>query len=272
MSVDEARLCEDWPGSSAAVVMRLDGGAVVEVAHCGDVAARRPWASVSKLVVAMAVGIDVDDGRCRYEQEVDLTGATLAHLLSHSGGFGLEATDRTVPVGTRRVYSNVAVDRAVDAVADGVEPSRWLGERVFEPLAMATSELVGRPSAGVAGSTRDLATFVGSWLKTDLLSPSTRERILSPFLGDLDGIVPGFGAFRPCPWGLGPEIRGSKHHWMGDWPSDSAGHFGQSGALALFNVREGIAVVATTTTPFGSWAVALWPEWTSFVRRLASAS
>ena len=250
------------------MVLRIVDGVLVEVARSGDVAVPRPWASVSKLVVAMAIGADADDGRCRYEQPVGPTDATLAHLLSHSGGFGLEAEDRMVPVGTRRVYSNIAVDMAVEAVTDRA-PAQWLAERVFDPLTMRESELVGRPASGVVGSTRDLASFAGEWLRATLIRSSTRDRIVSPFLAELDGIVPGFGRFRPCPWGLGPEVRGSKRHWMGDWPADSAGHFGQSGALALFNVREGIAVVATTGEPFGAWAVALWPEWTSRVRRLA---
>jgi hypothetical protein len=30
-------------------------------------------------------------------------------------------------------------------------------------------------------------------------------------------------------------------------------------------------VVATSTEPFGAWAVALWPEWTSAMRQLALA-
>ena len=31
------------------------------------------------------------------------------------------------------------------------------------------------------------------------------------------------------------------------------------------------AVVATSTEPFGAWAVKLWPEWTSAMRQLALA-
>ena len=42
---------------------------------------------------------------------------------------------------------------------------------------------------------------------------------------------------------------------MGDWPPASFGHFGQSGALLLVNADEAIGVVATSTEPFGPWAV-----------------
>ena len=35
------------------------------------------------------------------------------------------------------------------------------------------------------------------------------------------------------------------------------------------NVREKIAVVATSTEEFGPWAVRLWPQWTSEMRKRA---
>jgi hypothetical protein len=109
-------------------------------------------------------------------------------------------------------------------------------------------------------------------MRSDLLAAETRNRLIRPYLPDLAGIVPGFGRFAPCPWGMGPEIRGDKQHWMGDWPERSFGHFGQSGALVLVNVDEALAVVATSTEPFGAWAVDLWPRWTSAARALALAS
>lgn len=248
----------------------MDGNVEV-IAAGGDLDAPRPWASVSKLAVAMAIGVEVDWGLHRYEEPLGPPGATLAHHLSHSAGYGLEADDAMAPVGAKRVYSNVAVDRAVAAIVGDESPARWLDDRVFTGLGMVDTLLDGRPAAGVVGTTRDLMTFASAWLRADGLAVSTRDRILQPFLGELDGIVPGFGRFRPCPWGLGPEVRGDKQHWMGDWPPDSAGHFGQSGALALFNVAERIAVVATSTVAFGPWAVAHWPGWISAMRTLALA-
>ena len=96
--------------------------------------------------------------------------------------------------------------------------------------------------------------------------------MIRPYLPELNGIVPGFGRFSPCPWGMGPELRGEKAHWMGDWPSSSFGHFGQSGSILLVNASEKIGVVATTTEPFGRWAVDLWSTWTSAQRTIALAS
>ena len=111
-----------------------------------------------------------------------------------------------------------------------------------------------------------------AWLRPDGIARETRNRMITPYLADLNGVVPGFGRFTPCAWGLGPEIRGQKQHWMGDWPAQSFGHFGQSGALLLLNAQENIGLVATSTEPFGPWAVELWPQWTSAMRSLALGS
>ena len=136
---------------------------------------------------------------------------------------------------------------------------------------MDQTRLEGRAAAGVVGSTRDLTTLGLAWLRPDVLSRTTRDLMITPYAPDLAGVVPGFGRFDPCPWGLGPEVRGDKLHWMGEWPADSFGHFGQSGALMLLNAREGVGVVATCTEPFGAWAVSLWPTWTSQMRARALA-
>jgi CubicO group peptidase (beta-lactamase class C family) len=249
------------------VLWRLEGGAVHRIDETGDLNDVRPWASISKMAVALAFGVEVDEGRRDFGDVFGPGDATLAHLLSHSSGLGLEEGDRVVPLATRRVYSNVGYDHAVRRAVGDREPAEWLDERVFRPLGMVSTRLMGRPCADVVGSTQDLLTLASAWLSHELVTPATRDVIVEPYLGDLDGIVPGFGRFSPCPWGLGPELRGSKQHWMGDWPTLSFGHFGQSGSLLLLNVDEQIGLVATSTEPFGAWAVDLWPSWTSRMRQ-----
>jgi CubicO group peptidase (beta-lactamase class C family) len=263
---------DSWPGSLAYVVLRLRDGVVERVAAVGDLDEVRPWASVSKMAVAMAVGVEIDWDFHEFTETLGPGGATLANLMSHTSGLGLEEGDPAVPVGTKRIYSNYGVDHAVEAIVGESSPAVWLENRVFQPLGMSSSALVSRPASGVEGSTSDLATLGEAWLRPDGLTKKTRDQIIRPYLPNLDGIVPGFGRFTPCWWGLGPEVRGEKQHWMGDWPPSSFGHFGQSGALILLNVDEGVGVVATSTEPFGPWAVKLWPEWTSAARVLALGS
>jgi CubicO group peptidase (beta-lactamase class C family) len=261
-----------WPGSHSSVLFRLESGEVTRLHEQGDLGEVRPWASVSKMAVAMAFGVEVDWAMHAYDETVGPQGATFANLLSHSSGLGLEESDPVAPIATKRIYSNYGYDRAVETIVGENDPANWLSYRVFEPLGLDTASLEGRPAAGVSGSTEDLFTLAVAWLRGDGLAPSTRDRLIRPYLPDLAGIVPGFGRFTPCPWGMGPEVRGQKHHWMGDWPEASFGHFGLSGSMMLLNVDEGIGLVATSSEPFGPWAVKLWPEWTSAQRALALAS
>lgn len=269
MFVSENSIVADWPGQPTAVVFRVEGGVVRIVAQAGDLSERRPWASVSKMAVSLAFGVEFDWGLHQYTDGLGPRGATLANLLSHSSGLGLEECDPVVAVGTKRVYSNYGFDYAVGAVVGENDPANWLDGRIFRPFGMHTTRLEGRPSANVVGSTEDLVTLAVAWLRPDAVASTTRTRLCTPYLPTLDGIVPGFGRFTPCPWGLGPEIRGEKSHWMGDWPPASFGHFGQSGALMLVNVDEQIGLVATSSEPFGAWAVSLWPKWTTSMRQLA---
>ncbi|MFZ1062002.1 MAG: serine hydrolase domain-containing protein [Acidimicrobiales bacterium] len=261
-----------WPGSPSYVVFRLEGGSVVTVDQGGALDEERAWASVSKMAVALAMCVEVDWGLHQITENFGPRGATLSNLLSHSSGLGLEQGDPVVAVASKRVYSNYGIDHAVEVVVKDADAAQWLDDRVFRGFGMNHTHLDGRPSSGVVGSTQDLARLGVGWLRSDGITISTRDRFIKPFLPDLDGIVPGFGRFSPCPWGLGPEVRGDKHHWMGDWPPSSFGHFGQSGALMLLNADEQIGVVATSTEDFGPWAVELWPRWTSEMRSLALGS
>ena len=75
------------------------------------------------------------------------------------------------------------------------------------------------------------------------LSPKLRGEAVISHTGELNG---GFIApllWSPCPWGLGPEVRGQKApHWAPtEAGSDSYGHSGASGALAWAAPAHGVA-------------------------------
>lgn len=241
-----------------------------DVGSVGDLDAPRPWASVTKLVAALAAAIDVQEGRASLEDPVGPPGVTLAHLLSHASGLGFEASDPVGEPGVKRIYSNYGIDLASAHLAPDGDVARWFTTRVLTPLEMSSARLEGRAAQGLVGSTHDLMHLAREWVTPTLLTREARDATVGVYLPELSGVVPGFGRFTPCPWGLGPEVRGEKHHWMGDWPADSFGHFGRSGALALVNVDEAIVVVATSTVAFGSWAHDAWPSWTSKVRAEAA--
>lgn len=79
----------------------------------------------------------------------------------------------------------------------------------------------------------------------------------------LRGIVPGYGSFKDCTWGLGFEIHGDKEQWMGALPADAVGHFGMSGTYLW--VAGEWAMVALADRDFGDWCKPLWAETNSAV-------
>ena len=254
------------------VLLSLKDGLVERIAEEGDLNEVRAWASVSKMAVSLAFGVERDWELQRFDQPVGPPGSTLANLLSHSSGLGLEEGDPVVEVGTQRIYSNYGIDLAVSSILGENPADNWLQQRVFRAFGMTSTRLEDRPSTGVVGSTNDLARFAVAWLRPDGITKATRDHLITTYAPQLGGFVPGFGRFSPCPWGLGPEIQGDKHHWMGNWPASSFGHFGKSGALILLNADEQIGLVATSTEEFGGWATKLWPSWTSAMRTLALGS
>ncbi len=74
-------------------------------------------------------------------------------------------------------------------------------------------------------------------------------------------MLPGFGRFDPCPWGLGVEIRGEKHpHWTGSANSPATfGHFGQSGSFLWVDPEARVVCAGLGDRPFGPWAARSWP-------------
>jgi len=270
--VDPSSLAVDWPGEPAIIVSSWGAGQWRTLAAVGDLDAPRSWASVTKIATALAVATALEEGTVGLDDPVGPPGATLAHLLAHAAGLGFEEGDPTCAPATKRVYSNLGIDLAARHAAGALALTEWLAQRVLGPLAMTSTSLAGRASEGLVGSTRDLATLAREWIAPSLIPTARRDAMAQVYWPTLAGVVPGFGRFDPCPWGAGVEVRGGKNHWMGEWPASSFGHFGRSGALALVNVDEGLALVATSTVDFGPWARDLWPRWTSDVRTWALAS
>jgi CubicO group peptidase (beta-lactamase class C family) len=79
--------------------------------------------------------------------------------------------------------------------------------------------------------------------------------------GGLAGVLPGYGRFDPCDWGLGFELKDAKvPHWTGaSNASGTFGHFGQSGSFLWVDPVARVACAALSDRPFGAWAVESWP-------------
>lgn len=240
-----------------------------------------PWASVTKPVTALAVLVAVEEGTLSLDLPAGPPGSTIRHLLSHASGLppdvapGLEAgrPARLPEPGTRRIYSNFGYQLLAEAVAEhsGMPFPEYVSAAVLEPLGMSGTVFTPRPNeslpassgapAGLAGPLRDLIALVVEWSAPTLVGPETHALATSVAFPGLAGVVPGFGRFDPCDWGLGVEIRGEKQpHWTGALNSPGTfGHFGQSGSFFWVDPAAGLACAGLADRPFGPWAATAWP-------------
>jgi CubicO group peptidase (beta-lactamase class C family) len=254
---------DDWPVTAAAAAVVGPSGVL---ASRGDIERPFALASVTKLLVARAAQIAIEEGAVDLETAAGPPGSTVRHLLAHASGLAMHSEQTLAKPGSRRMYSNYGFAVLAETVqrASGIEFGRYLTEAVFDPLGMTATRLDGGAQAAGFGATStvaDLAAFAG-----DLLCPATvsaqmhAEATTVQFPG-LDGVLPGYGVQRPNDWGLGFEIRDAKSpHWTGAQNSlGSYGHFGQSGTFIWADPQAELALVVLTDRDFGEWALPVWP-------------
>lgn len=252
---------DDWPvdNVSAAVV-----GPTGIVASRGDDARVYRLASVTKPIVAVAALIAVEEEAISLDDPAGPDGSTVRHLLAHASGLDFADRDevRAEP-GERRIYSSAGFEVLADHIADatGIPFPDYLREAVCVPLGLDSIVLEGSAGHGASGSLADLAVFAGELIAPRLLSAETLAEAATEQFRGIDGIVPGYGMHKPCPWGLGLELRDAKHpHWTGQRNSpETFGHFGQSGTLLWVEPETDTALVVLTDRDFGDWAKPLWP-------------
>jgi CubicO group peptidase (beta-lactamase class C family) len=248
----------DWPVGNAAVTVTDAGGTLA--ATGGD--EPYPWASVTKLITALAVLTAVDRGEVSLDEPAGPPGATLRHLLAHASGIAPDGDEVLGPPGRRRVYSNRGIELAADLAAErtGTPFEKLLRERVLTPLGMDGTVLDGSPAHGARGPVSDLARL-GHELLAPTLVPDLMPEATRPVFPGLRGVLPGFGRQDPNDWGLGFEIRdGKSPHWTGSENSPTTfGHFGQSGSFLWVDPEAGLACACLSDRAFGEWAAEAWP-------------
>ena len=241
----------------------------------GPVGVPRRWASVTKIIAALAVLDVVHEGLLDLEEPAGPPGSTVRHLLAHASGFAFDETRVLAAPGTRRIYSNVGIDVVTELACERTSSANvgaLLRDRILGPLRMAGTTLTGPPSHGAVGPVADLGRLALELLEPRVLRPGLVDQAVTPSFPELAGVLPGFGRQSPNDWGLGVEIRGRKSpHWTPEGLSPSAfGHFGQAGAFLWVDPSRSLGLVAATDTAFGPWAVREWPRTSE--RVLASAA
>lgn len=230
----------------------------------GSTGAVVPVASVTKLVVALAVLVAVEDGSLALDEPAGPPGATVRHLLCHAAGLAFDDDSVLAAPGTRRIYSNAGYDALASHLSARTELPwvAYVTEAVLEPLGMTSSEIAGPAGSGLRSTADDLALLAHELLVPTIVTTSTGAEMRRPQFPRLDGVVPGFGQQRPCPWGLGPEIKGAKSpHWTApDGSTDTFGHFGAAGSFVWVDPAAAVGAVFVSSRPFGEWARSSWAD------------
>ena len=230
----------------------------------GDAGEIFALASVTKLFSAFACLVAMEEGTIGAEDPAGPPGSTVAHLLSHASGLSMsDPSSVLAPPATRRIYSNVGFDVLADHVAQRAAMTfvEYLDESLFAPLSMRDSSLVGSPASGAHSSAGDLARFASELLSSKLLAASTLETATTVVFPGLSGVVPGFGHYVNCDWGLGFELKADKSpHWTAPQNSPQTfGHFGQAGSFLWVDPAHRVAFGLLSDRPFGEWAKQAWP-------------
>src|SRR5215510_16233124 len=89
-----------WPVRTAAVGVT---SATETLASTGPLDEALPLASVTKLLTAMAVLVAVEEETLGLDDPAGPEGSTVAHLLAHASGLGLDGARITLP-GRKRIY------------------------------------------------------------------------------------------------------------------------------------------------------------------------
>lgn len=258
----------DWPVDNVSAAV-IDGAGIAEL--YGDSDRVYELASVTKLLVAAAVLVAVEEGAVELDDPAGPPGSTVAHLLAHASGLAFDSRTVMAPPATQRIYSSAGFEVLAETVqaAAGIEFAEYLRQSVSEPLGMSATALAGPAGHGARSSVADLARFAVDLLAPTVLSSQMLTQATQVAFPGLDGFVPGYGKHKPNDWGLGFEIRGHKHpHWTGASNSpETFGHFGQSGTFLWVDPSVGGACVVLTDRPFGAWAKPLWSEFNDVVRR-----
>src|SRR5207249_5896226 len=180
------------------------------VRDTGVVAAHGPrdrgfrWASVTKLVTALAALVAAEEGTIDLDEPAGPEGSTVRHLLAHASGLPFEPGGPVGRPGRRRVYSNPGFEALADHVAQRAEMpfGDYLAAAVLRPLGMS-AELRGSAASELHGTLDDLLLLARELQRPTLLAPETLAEATSVQFTGLAGVLPNFGRMDPNDWGLG---------------------------------------------------------------------
>ena len=258
--MEALRQIDEWQAKTAAAGVVRDGEAV-GVRGPRDHVLR--WASLTKLVTALAALVAAEEGVIDLDEPAGPEGSTVRHLLAHASGLPFEPGTPAGRPGQRRVYSNVGFETLAEHVAEQAEMpfADYFTAGVLRPLGMS-AELRGSAASELHGTLDDLLLLARELQRPTLVAPETLAEATSVQFPGLAGVLPDFGRMDPNDWGLGFELRdGKSPHWTGSRNSPRTfGHFGGSGTFLWVDPEAGLALGVLTNLDFGEWSKEAWPR------------
>src|SRR6266581_3841531 len=178
---------DDWPAPTATAGVLRD--AEVAAAHGPREHVFR-WASVTKLVTALAALVAAEEGVVDLDEAAGPEGSTVRHLLAHASGLPFEPGAPTGRPGQRRIYSNVGFETLAEHIAEraGMPFGEYLGAGVLQPLGMQ-AELRGSPAADLHGSLDDLVILARELQRPTLVAPETLAEATTVQFPGLAGVL-----------------------------------------------------------------------------------
>ena len=263
--MEALRQVDSWPAANVAVGALRDGEVVA--AHGPRERVFR-WASVTKLVTAVAALVAAEEGVVDLDQPAGPPGSTVRHLLAHASGLPFDSGPPIAKPGQRRIYSNVGFEVLAETIAEAAEMpfTEYVAAAVLEPLEMS-ADLRGSPAAGMHGTIDDVFRLGAELQRPRLVAPETLTEATEVQFPGLVGVLPDIGRMDPNDWGLGFELRDAKQpHWTGSRNSPRTfGHFGGSGTFLWVDPEPGVALACLADLDFGPWALEAWPRFSDAV-------
>ena len=105
--MDALRQVDEWPVGVAAVGVTASASGL---GATGASAATLPWASVTKLLTALASLVAAEEGVLELDEPAGPPGSTARHLLAHASGLPPDGETPIAQPGTRRIYSNAGFE------------------------------------------------------------------------------------------------------------------------------------------------------------------
>jgi CubicO group peptidase (beta-lactamase class C family) len=144
----------------------------------------------------------------------------------------------------------------------------------FERFNSAYARRLTHPAGSIVGTATDVATFFQMFLAggkshgRPVVSPVTAQLMTTNHTAGLRGGIEGFMTWDDCAWGLGFDIRGSKHpHFSGEFTSPQTfGHTGVAGTFAWADPARGlVCVMLANRLLHNQWNHPRWSRYSSAV-------